>query len=122
MSVIMGDSSSPNYNNGNTMSATGSFVMNPPTTGQIALIVATNAITITFGAPTNILEGASYKIIVKAGDASARTYAWNSAYKFPNATPPVTAGTQVTGAYDMISFVGGASNTLYYDGSNTSVR
>lgn len=89
---------------------------------QIREITMTNAITVTFGAPTGITQYAMYKFILKAGDTSARTYAWNSAYKFPAATSPLTSGTTTNGAFDVITFIGGASNTLIYDGYVADVR
>lgn len=89
---------------------------------QIREVTMTNAITVTFGAPTGITQYAMYKFLLKAGDTSARTYAWNAAYKFPSATAPLTSGTTTSGSYDIISFIGGAGNTLIYQGSVADVR
>lgn len=119
--TVNGDTK-PFYTNNTTVTATGTFSYSVGTHGQVCLITLTNAITVTFGAPANITEGAMYKFILKAGDTSARTFAWNSAYKFPAATPTLTSGTTTTGAYDVITFIGGASNTLIYDGKVTDVR
>ena len=58
-----------------------------------------------------------YKFILKAGDTNARTYSWNSAYKFPSAVSALTNGTTTNGAFDIITFIGGASNTLIFEGS-----
>lgn len=88
---------------------------------QIREITLTNAITVTFGAPTGITEKAMYKFMLKAGDTSARVFAWNAAFKFPNATPPLTAGATTSGAYDIVTFIGGAGNTLIYDGHLANV-
>lgn len=88
---------------------------------QIREVTLTNAITVTFGAPTGITEKAMYKFMLKAGDTSARVFAWNAAFKFPNATPPLTSGATTNGAYDIINFIGGAGNTLIYDGHNANV-
>lgn len=88
---------------------------------QIREVTLTNAITVTFGAPTGITEKAMYKFMLKAGDTSARVFAWNAAYKFPSATPPLTAGATTNGAYDIINFIGGAGNTLIYDGHHANV-
>ena len=90
-------------------------------TDQIREITLTNAITVTFGAPTGITEKAMYKFMLKAGDTSARVLAWNAAYKFTNNTPPLTSGATTNGAYDIINFIGGAGNTLIYDGHNANV-
>jgi hypothetical protein len=112
----------PFYLNTATVTTTSSYNFNAATSGQVVLITVTNAITVTFGAPTNVIEGAMYKFILKAGDTSARTYAWNAAFKFPAATAPLTSGTTTSGAYDVITFLGGASNTLIYDGSSADLR
>ncbi len=76
----------------------------------------------TFGAPTGIVAKAMYKFLLKAGDTSARSFAWNAAYKFPSGFAPLAQGTTNNGAYDIITFIGGASNTLIYDGHTTDVR
>lgn len=110
------------YKGDNTITTTSSFTYDPPTHGQVALITLTNAIAVTFGAPSNVVEGSTYKIMLKAGDASARSFAWNAAYKFPSATAPLTAGTATTGGIDAITFIGGASNTLIYDGHSADIR
>ena len=83
---------------------------------QIREITLTNTITVTFGAPTGITQYAMYKFILKAGDANTRTYSWNAAYKFPSAVAPLTSGTVTSGAFDIITFIGGASNTLIFEG------
>lgn len=90
-------------------------------TDQIREITLTNAITVTFGAPSGIVPKAMYKFMLKAGDTSARVFAWNAAFKFPNGTPPLTAGATTNGAHDIISFIGGAGNTLIYDGHLANV-
>jgi hypothetical protein len=122
MTAVIGDTSYPNYKNADTVTASGTYIYDMTTKGQVQLITLTNAVTVTFGAPVGILEGAMYKLILKAGDANVRTFAWNSAFKFPSAVPPLTTGTSTTGAYDVISFLGGPSNTLIYDGMNADVR
>jgi hypothetical protein len=108
----------PFYNNANTASGAGSFNFNPNTHGQIALVTLTTAGTVTLGAPTNIVEGAPYTLLFKAGDTSARTPAFNSAYKFPSATASLTAFSTTSGAYDRLDFIGGASNTLIAPGND----
>jgi hypothetical protein len=110
------------YSNAQTITATGNFTFNPLTNGQIQLITLTNAAVITMAAPTNIVEGAMYKIILKAGDTAARSLAWNSAYKFPGAAAAVTSLSITTNALDVITFTGGPTNTLIFEGSNTDVR
>lgn len=107
----------PHYLNTDTVSATGTYTYDGNTKGQINLITMTNAITVTFGAPTNIVEGQPYTFLLKAGDTAARVYAWNAAYE--NAPP--TAGTLVNGKKDIIHFIGGPSNTLIYSGSTVGV-
>lgn len=88
---------------------------------QITTITLTNAITVTFAAPSGITENAMYIFKLYAGDTSARTFAWNSAYKFPAAVDQLTSGTITSGAYDIISFIGGSSNTLIYMGHQADV-
>ena len=89
---------------------------------QIREFTLTNTITVTFGAPTGITQYAMYKFILKAGDTSARTFSWNSAYKFPSAVSALTNGTTTNGAFDIITFIGGASNTLIFEGVCRDVR
>ena len=89
---------------------------------QIREFTLTNTITVTFGAPTGITQYAMYKFILKAGDTNARTYSWNSAYKFPSAVSALTNGTTTNGAFDIITFIGGASNTLIFEGVCRDVR
>lgn len=89
---------------------------------QIRTITLTNAITVTFGVPTGVTQNAYYTFVLKAGDTSFRTFVWNSAYKFPSASAPLTTGTQTNGASDIITFIGGPSGTLLYVGSVSDVR
>lgn len=89
---------------------------------QIRTVTFTNAITVTFGAPSGVTQNAYYTFRLLAGDTAARTFAWNSAYKFPAATSPLTTGTATNGASDIITFIGGASNTLLYVGHQADVR
>lgn len=112
----------PWYKNTTTMSASGTLVFDPVSLGQVALITLTGAIAVVFGAPTSITEGAMYKMILRAGDTSARTFAWNVAYKFPSGSSPLVTGSKTTGSVDIITFIGGPSNTLIYDGSLADVR
>lgn len=112
----------PKYLDTDTVSTSSTYTYDASIKGQINLITLTNAITVTFGAPGNIVAGTMYKFILKAGDTNARSFAWNSAYKFPAATPKLTTGTITSGAYDVITFIGGATNTLIYDGHGVDVR
>lgn len=108
------------YTNSATVSATGTY--NFDGSDQIRLITLTNAATITFGAPVGIVEGAYYTFLLKAGDTSVRTFAWNSAYKFPGTIASITSGTTNSGAFDVITFVGGASDTMIYVGHQADLR
>lgn len=102
------------------VSATGTYTFDGA--DQIRTVTLTNAITVTFGAPTGITPNAFYVFRLAAGDTSARTFAWNSAYKFPGGSSPLTSGTVINGASDIITFIGGASNTLLYVGHQADVR
>lgn len=104
------------------ISTTSSFVFNPALNGQVQIVTLTNAITVTFDAPTNIVEGTGYKLLLKAGDTSARSFIWNTAYKFPAAVAQLSSGTISNGAFDVITFIGGASNILIFDGVGKDVR
>jgi hypothetical protein len=112
----------PHYLNTATAAGGSSFAYDPPTHGQVALITVSTAGVVTFGAPTNIIEGTPYTFLLKAGDTGAKTYAWNAAYKFGSATAPLTSSTIVAGAYDLINFIGGATNTLIYNGHKGDIR
>lgn len=107
-------------NGTSSVSTTSTFTFDG--TDQVREVTFTNAITVTMGAPSGITQYAYYTLLLKAGDTSTRTYAWNSAYKFPGATPPLTSGTTTNGAVDVITFIGGASNTLIYVGHQADVR
>src|SRR5574343_455930 len=118
----IGQTSVPTYLNTDTVSATGTYTYDGNTKGQVNLITLTNAITVTFGAPANIVEGATYVFILKAGDTSARSFAWASNYKFPGGSPALSSGSVTSGAYDIITFLGMPSNVLVYRGHNADVR
>lgn len=111
----------PTYSNTGTAAAAGSFTLNPAN-GQVQKVTLTGAGAITFAAPTNIQEGAMYKLLLAAGDTSARTFSWNAAYKWPSASAQLTSGTITSGGLDIITFIGGAANTLIYDGHLADVR
>lgn len=111
----------PNYSTG-TITSTTTYSYDGSTTPQVYLITLTNAITVTFGAPSNISPGTMYKFILKAGDTNSRTFAWNTAFKFPSGVAPLTSGSVTNGAHDVITFIGGASNTLIYDGHCVDIR
>lgn len=111
-----------NYSNTDTVTTTSSYTFDGSTKSQVNLVTLTGAITVTFAAPANIVEGTYYTLVLKAGDTSARTFAWNSAYKFPAGTAPLSSGTITSGAVDIITFIGGATNVMYYTGHQTDVR
>lgn len=101
---------------------TANFTYDPTVAGQTCLIGVSGSGSITFNAPINITAGANYKIILRADDTNSRTYAWASAFKFPAGTPSLTSSSTTLNAYDIISFIGGTSNTLIYDGKQQDVR
>lgn len=105
-----------------TASVTAGSTYNFDGADQVREITLTGAGVVTFGAPTGIQQNAMYKLKLKAGDTSSRTFAWNAAFKFPSASAPLTAGSTTTGAKDTITFIGGPSNTLEYEGHNADLR
>lgn len=119
---LWGAQQRPKYGNAATAAGGGSFTFDPTTHGQIALITCSTAGTLTFNAPTNIVEGAPYTMMLKAGDANARTPAWSAAFKWGGATSPITALSTTVGTIDMVNFIGGAANTLIYNGHKQDVR
>jgi hypothetical protein len=122
-SVINGTSSGvlPYYNNTWSFSGTANFSMDG-TNGQIQLITLTTAFTLSILAPASIAEGAQYTLIFKSGDTNSKTLSWGSGYKWPGGSVVLTTTSNTSGAYDIISFIGGPSNTLYYTGSLLDVR
>lgn len=112
---------SPFYANTGTASGGGSFTFDP-TNGQVQKVTLTTAGAVTFGAPANIQEGAMYKLMLAAGDTGARTFSWNAAYKWPTAAAQLTSGSTTVGGVDIITFIGGPSNTLIYDGHLADIR
>lgn len=105
-----------------SISTTSSYFYNPLTDGQVVDIALTNATTITFGAPANIVPGSSYQFILRAVDGGVRTFAWGASFKFPSGTPPISAGTINIGAVDILTFIGAPGNVLYYNGHVADVR
>jgi len=63
----------------------------------------------TMAAPTNINQHACYVIRITNG-GSAYTVTWNAAYKFPGGVDHVMTAT--AGAIDIVTFMGGAGNTM----------
>lgn len=112
----------PKYLATATAAGGGSFAFDPTTHGQIALITLTTAGVVTMSAPTNIVEGAPYTLMLKAGDTNSRSFAFHAAYKLGGATNPFASATTVSGAYDMLNLIGGAANTLIYNGHKGDVR
>lgn len=121
--VLTGSSAGvlPYYNNTWAFSGTSNFNMDG-TNGQIQLITLTGSFTLSILAPASVTEGAQYTLIFKSGDTNSKTLAWGSGYKWPGGSAFVLTTSNTTGAYDIISFIGGASNTLYYTGSLLDVR
>ena len=111
----------PSYNNTQTITTTSNFAFDP-LNGQVQVVTVTGNITITMTAPNNITEGTPYTLIFKAGDAGGRVFAWNAAYKWPNGSANMLSGSSNTGGQDILSFIGGAANTLIFMGSLQDVR
>lgn len=71
-------------------------------------------------APTNINEFAAYVIRIIQDGTGSRTLGWNTAYKFAGGTLPTLSTT--ANAVDIITFIGGPSNTLLCTGISRDVR
>lgn len=84
--------------------------------GQVAsLTLAGNR---TMAAPTNIVQNALYILRVSQDATGSRTLTWNAAFKFGgNGAPTLTT---TANKVDILSFIGGASNTLEYIGGRTN--
>lgn len=76
--------------------------------GQVSYL--TLAGNITMVAPANIIQNALYTFLITQDGAGSRTIAWNTSFKFGSLGAPVL--TTTASKTDIISFVGGASNTL----------
>jgi hypothetical protein len=57
----------------------------------------------TFAAPTNLVEGATYILVLIQDGTGSRTIAWNAAYKFAGGTAPTL--TTTANRADVITFV-----------------
>jgi hypothetical protein len=63
----------------------------------------------TLNAPTNIVAGGTYYIIVKQDATGGRLITWNSAFKFRGVTPSLST---LSGKYDVISIIAQSSSSL----------
>lgn len=79
------------------------------TNGQVVSVTLNGSTSI--NGPTNVLENASYVLVVKQDATGSRTLTWASAYKFANGTDPVVS--TAANAVDIFTFIGGAGNVLY---------
>lgn len=97
---------------GSLTDATG-IAWNGDTNGQVVrLTIAGNR---TMNAPTNILQDALYILRVTQDASGGRVLSWNSAFKFGgNGAPTLTTAANKT---DILSFIGGAGNTLEFIGA-----
>lgn len=115
----------PKYSGAATVSTTSDFVFNPSTHGQTALVTLTNAVTVTLRVSAGtIVAGTHYSLILKAGDTSARTFAYNtSEVKVAGGSAlPITSGAIVSGAWDVLHLIGIDTNSVAVVGSAASVR
>jgi hypothetical protein len=62
----------------------------------------------TMGAPTNVVNGRTYNLIVIQGGAGSFTITWNAVFKWAGGTAPVLS--TAVGAIDIISFVARSGN------------
>lgn len=89
---------------------------------QVTTVTLTNAITVTMGAPSGLVAGAYYTLVLTAGDTNARSFAWNSAWKFPSGAAPLASGTTTSGASDIVTFLALTATTAAYVGHQADVR
>lgn len=106
-----------------SVSTTSDFVYNPSTHGQVCTITLTNAITVTIRVSAGtIVAGTHYTLRFKAGDTSARTFAFNTTeVNAPAQALPIILGSTVTNARDVFHLVGVDSNTVEIVGSAANV-
>lgn len=80
--------------------------------GQVvSLTIAGNR---TVNAPTNIQQNALYLLRLSQDATGSRTLSWNAAYKFGGSGAPTL--TTTASKTDILSFMGGAGNTLEFIG------
>ncbi len=91
-----------------TIPASGSITFDANAYGQVATVTLTSSATM--NAPTNILQHALYLLSIVQGGSGSYTLSWNAAFKFGSLGAPTL--TTTVGKTDIISFVGGAGNTL----------
>jgi hypothetical protein len=85
---------------------------NGNTNGQVVAVTLTG--NRTMAAPTNIQSRALYLMRVTQDATGSRTLTWNAAFKFGGSGAPTL--TTTASKVDILSFVGGASNTLEFIG------
>lgn len=106
-----------------SISATGDFVYDPSTHGQVCTITLTNAITVTLKCSAGkIVAGTHYTLRFVAGDTSARSFAKGSTVAGPSGALPITSGTVTSGGRDVFHLVGVDTNNAEIDGSGADVR
>ena len=62
----------------------------------------------TFGAPTNLIDGGVYILMVKQDSAGSRTGSWNAVFKWAGGSTPVL--TTTASAKDIFSFLSDGTN------------
>ena len=90
----------------------GTVAWDADTNGQIVAITLGGSRTM--GAPTNIVQYGVYILRVAQDAVGGRTLAWDAAYKFGTAAAPTL--TVAANKVDILSFIGGAGDTLEFLG------
>jgi hypothetical protein len=107
-----------------SVSTTSTFTFNPATHGQVCTVTLTNAITVTLAIQaSSLVAGTTYRIKLKAGDTSARTFAKNSTIKVAGGSAlPITSGATTTNSIDHLVFVALDASTAECVGGTADVR
>lgn len=105
------------------ISATGDFVYDPSTHGQVCTITLTNAITVTLKCSAGkISPRAHYKLIFVAGDTAARSFAKGTTVKAPGGALPITTASATSGAWDVFNLTGYDADNAVVDGACADAR
>lgn len=106
------------------LTATGTFSFNPAIHGQLANLVANNAITVTFDvAAGTLVQGATYIFVIRSGDTASRTFSYTSStIKMPGGAIPLVTGTNTPNGYDLFQFIAVSTSSMICVGAIGDIR